>query len=259
MNILVTGHKGFVGKNMVPFLHEKGHTVFTYEWGDTLPNYFYKLDWVIHLGAISSTAETDATKITDQNILSSIWFIDRCVENGVNIQFASSASVYGDSDSFSEDSKAQPKSLYALSKYIVEKYALAKKEQGARNIIQAFRYFNVYGPHEDYKENQASPFYKFEKESENYDYVTLFEGSDQYKRDFVHVSQVINTHVEFFNVKESGVWNIGTGRTLSFEDVARVYTTNFKYIPIPDSLKNGYQKYTCADTTKLTNTLRKLS
>lgn len=258
MNILVTGSNGFIGKNMVPFLREKGHNVFTYEWGDILPNYFYKLDWVIHLGAISSTTETDASKIMDQNILSSIWFIDKCVDNNVNIQFASSASVYGDSTIFSEDSEVRPKSLYALSKYFLERYASSKKEQGATNIIQGFRYFNVYGPHEDHKGDQASPFHKFKKEFNKNNQVTLFENSKQYKRDFVHVSQVINTHIDFFEVKESGIWNVGTGATLSFEDVASCYTTNFKFIPMPENLKDTYQKYTCADTTKLKSTLQKL-
>jgi ADP-L-glycero-D-manno-heptose 6-epimerase len=258
MNILVTGSNGFIGKNLVPFLKSRGHNVFTYDWGQDLPNYFDKLHWMIHLGAISSTTETDVEKICDQNINSSIWLIDKCAQNNVNVQFASSASVYGDSNTFLESEKVYPKTLYALSKYIVERYCY-NKQNSTDIIIQCFRYFNVYGSHEDGKGNQASPFHKFKQQSIDQGYVTLFEGSVNYKRDFIDVSEVINIHDKFFNVKESGIWNIGSGSPKSFEDVAKIYSSNIKYIPMPEEIGKGYQQYTCANISKLQNTLQKIN
>jgi len=258
MNILVTGSNGFIGKNLVPFLKSKGHNIFTYNWGEELPNYFDKLHWMIHLGAISSTTETNVEKICDQNINSSIWLIDKCAQNNVNVQFASSASVYGDSRTFEESEKVYPKSLYALSKYIVERYCF-HKQPTTNIIIQCFRYFNVYGDHEEHKGDQSSPFHKFQKQSIEQGFVTLFEGSEQYKRDFIHVSDVINIHEVFFRVKESGVWNVGTGVATDFDDIARKFTDKIKYIPIPDNIKDNYQYYTCADTSKLYRTLQEIS
>jgi len=94
MRILVTGHKGFIGQNLTKALIEQGHFVDGYEWPDRLP-YLYEYDWVIHLGAISTTTETNVEKIMDQNFDFSVKLINLCKEFGVNFQYASSASVYG--------------------------------------------------------------------------------------------------------------------------------------------------------------------
>ena len=74
MKILVTGHKGFIGQNMVNALKDK-HQISTYEWGNQYP-ILDGLDWVIHLGAVSSTTEKDIRKITVQNIESSIYLLN---------------------------------------------------------------------------------------------------------------------------------------------------------------------------------------
>ena len=83
----------------------------------------------------------------------------------------------------------------------------------------------------------------------------MFEGSDQFRRDFVPVGEVINVHKKFFNVQESGIWNVGTGNPQSFQHIAETISKDLKakieYIPMPDDLKAQYQKYTCADVTKL--------
>ena len=122
----------------------------------------------------------------------------------------------------------------------------------------SFRYFNVYGPEgEEHKGSQASPHYQFKRQAEETGVVKVFENSDQYRRDFVHVSQIVDTHIKFFDVPESGIWNVGTGTTQSFVDVARLYTTNLVEIPMPDVLRSNYQSYTCADVTKLNETLQK--
>ena len=114
MKILVTGSNGFIGQNMVNALKEK-HKVSTYEWGQQYP-LLDELDWVVHLGAISSTTEKDVRLIVRQNLESSIYLYEDCIEKGVNFQFASSASVYGiDPTNFKEDADLNPQTHYALS------------------------------------------------------------------------------------------------------------------------------------------------
>jgi ADP-L-glycero-D-manno-heptose 6-epimerase len=253
MRVIVTGHKGFIGQNMVNALEEGGHTLKCYEWGDVIPD-VRGYDWVIHLGANSSTTETNVEKIIDQNYDFSRWLLMQCYEHNVNFQFASSASIYGLGTNFSEDAPVQPMSPYAWSKWLFERFAM-KISKDWNIFVQGFRYFNVYGPHEDHKGDQASPYYKFEKQAKETGVIKLFEDSDKYLRDFVPVERIIEVHQRFWGVSESGVWNVGTGRPTSFESVARMiadkYDAKVEYIPMPDNVKKQYQTYTCADLTRL--------
>ena len=256
MKILITGYKGFIGQNMVKALKEHDLTLF--EWGDPLPVVDI-FDWVIHLGAISSTTEKDVEKIMKQNYDFSKWLLNECNEAGVNFQYSSSASVYGLNQDFREDAPKNPLNPYAWSKYFFDKYV---EENEWKNIrVQGFRYFNVYGPHEDHKGTQASPYQQFAIQARETGIIKVFEGSASYTRDFVPVSSVIDAHLKFFNVPESGIWNVGTGTSRSFMSVAIEVMTkigaNIKTIKMPESLKNQYQTYTCADMTKYNNTLRR--
>jgi ADP-L-glycero-D-manno-heptose 6-epimerase len=237
---------------MLTSLQTAGHDVTTHEWGDDFPSVIEQ-DWVVHIGAISSTTERNVEKVLTQNYDFSCQLFDQCKTFGVNMQYASSASVYGLISTFREDALVDPRTPYAWSKYLFERYHA--KHQGG-NIVQGFRYFNVCGPEgEEHKGNQASPFFQFKKQAEETGKIKVFENSEQYCRDFVHVSEVVETHNKFFNIKESGVWNIGTGKTMSFLDVAKTFNVPIETIPMPEILKNNYQAYTCADTTKLRKTL----
>jgi ADP-L-glycero-D-manno-heptose 6-epimerase len=155
---------------------------------------------------------------------------------------------------FTESSPVDPRTPYAWSKYMTEKYCENRKH---RNIIQGFRYFNVYGPGEEHKGGQASPYCQFERQAKENGVVKVFEGSENFKRDFIQVNEVIETHLRFLRVRESGVWNVGTGKTTSFLDVAKSFGVPIETIPMPENLKHSYQKYTCADLTKLDTTLEK--
>lgn len=255
MKILVTGYKGFIGSNLTSNLMQDGHNVFGHEWGYPFPN-VRDMDQVIHLGAISSTTETNIRKILDQNINFSIELFEQCIEHGVNFQFASSASVYGNSLVFKEDEPENPLNHYARSKYLMEKYILSRN---APIVAQAFRYFNVYGPREERKGSQASPYTQFRKQARETGVIKIFKGSELCNRDFVPVEEIIRLHKEFFKVKESGVWNFGTGKTKSFLDVAKEVAketgAEINEIPFPEHLKEHYQYYTCADLTKLRATI----
>lgn len=254
MKILITGHKGFIGQNMVQTLKDN-HELSFYEWGDDPPD-FEGLDWCIHLGAISSTAEKNVEKIMKQNHDFSCVVLMACQINKVNLQYASSASVYGFEKDFKETAQKSPQSPYAWTKYLFDRHVESQKFNNI--IVQGFRYFNVYGPHEDHKD-QPSPHYMFEKQAKEHGVIKLFENSENYLRDFVPVEHVIDIHQRFFNVKESGIWNVGTGNPTSFESVAKTiaekYNAKIEYIPMPNHLKGQYQEYTCADLEKINKTL----
>lgn len=256
MKILLTGHKGFIGSNMLNAL--KDHEVTTFEWGDTLPD-VKGHDWVIHMGANSSTVERNIEKIMMQNVDFSVWLLKQCIEHGVDFQYSSSASVYGMRKSnFTEDAPVDPRNPYAWTKYLFERHINNLTPKALKGIrVQGFRYFNVYGPNEDHKNDQASPYHKFMKQYRETGKIKLFENSDKYLRDFVPVEQVCQTHIDFFEVRESGVWNVGTGSPKSFLDVALSIAPAecIEYIPMPAILRDSYQEYTCADMSKTHNSL----
>lgn len=247
MRILITGYKGFIGQNMVNHFG-KDHDLVLYEWGEKHPS-LDGVDQVIHLGAISSTTCTDEQALKAQNYDYSVWLISKCVRCNIPIQIASSASVYGTQNTtFVETDEVNPQNLYSKSKADIEAFCSGLK---LSSPVQLFRYFNVYGPHEDHKGDQASPQHKFQKQVDELGYLRLFKGSKNFYRDFVPVEQVVVVHETFFDIAESGVWNVGTGVPQSFFDVALSISDNIEWVEMPKELKAGYQKYTCANTEKL--------
>ncbi len=252
MNILLTGHRGFIGSNMLKALEDQGHCVSTYEWQNGVMPSVQEQDWVIHIGAISSTTERDIDKILTQNYDFSRQLFDACRFYGVNMQYSSSASVYGLGTTFTEDAPVDPRTPYAWSKYLFERYHIT--HQG-KNTVQGFRYFNVYGTGEDHKGAQASPFYQFSKQARDLGCVKVFEGSRESRRDFVPVSTVVDMHLKFLEHKVSGVFNVGTGTTKSFYEIAEQFGVPVEEIPLPDNLKDSYQRYTCADMSKTNQVL----
>lgn len=255
MRILITGYKGFIGQNMVAALKNE-HDLVLHEWGDKLPS-LADISQVIHLGAITSTIETDVEKIMIQNYDFTRRLFDQCSRDLVNIQFASSASVYGKNREFKETSPVDPKTPYAWSKYLCERYLMSDQN---RIKVQIFRYFNVYGPGEDHKGDQASTYFKFAKQAEENGLIKIFKNSDKYYRDFINVKEVITIHKKFLNYRDHGIWNLGTGKAKSFqqvaEEVAKKYNAKIGYVSMPRNLENSYQEYTQADIYKLLKTLK---
>jgi ADP-L-glycero-D-manno-heptose 6-epimerase len=262
MKVLITGSKGFIGQNFI----EKMPEDWIFSSFDIKDNPETRpadldlsgVDWVIHLGALSSTTETDARKVMDLNLAWSIELAEECEKYCVNLQWASSASVYGNKYRcpVNEGHECRPLNLYAHSKYFFEEYM---KSRDPKIIWQGFRYFNVYGPHEEHKGSQGSPYSQFAKQAKETGVIKIFEGSENYKRDFVHVDYVIETHLKMINNKKSGIFNLGSNSTRSFLDVARdvalMYDAKIERIPFPDHLKGRYQEYTHADMFKTLTTL----
>lgn len=253
MRVLVTGYKGFIGQNLVQYIYDNTDwSVDLYEWGETNMPSVMEQDWVIHLGAISSTTERDLDKVMRQNVDFTRQLFNACKTYGVNLQYSSSASLYGMGTNFVETAQLDPRTPYAWSKYLCEYHH--RQHQGG-NVVQGFRYFNVYGNYEAHKRGQGSPVSQFCEQAQN-GKIKLFHNSDRYLRDFVAVEDVCRLHVEFIKrVTTSGVWNIGTGTTTSFQQIADLISSKFdapiEYIDMPDILKSSYQTYTCADLVKL--------
>ena len=244
MTVLITGHKGFIGQNMMAALPG----AVGYEWGDG-PVSLEGIDQVIHLGAISSTVCDDWNKLCEQNIYFSNDLLYRCEDRKIPFQFASSASGYGpNAKTFRESDVLNAQSLYAQSKLAVEHLILSRNWSMP---VQSFRYFNVYGAHEDHKD-QPSPHTRFRRQAAATGKIEVFEGSEEIYRDFVPVERVAEVHKRFFDLGVSGVYNLGTGKAQSFMDVARTVAreTGAKIVEIPMPHLPSYQRYTQADMTK---------
>jgi ADP-L-glycero-D-manno-heptose 6-epimerase len=264
MNLLITGQQGFIGSHALDVAPQFGHIVkSSFDWNqhEFMTEFFHieDIDAVLHFGAISSTTETDVEKVMFQNYDFSVWLLHLCNDMGIHFQYSSSASIYGLGTNFKESANPDPKTPYAWSKYLFERYI---NQKHWKIPVQGFRYFNVYGDKgEDHKKDQASPYHKFNKQAKETGKIQIFENSENYLRDFIHVNDVLNIQFKFLNIKESGVWNIGTGNPKSFKQVAAEISVKtgatIEEIPMPNNLKSSYQKYTCADLTKLNRTMNK--
>lgn len=258
MKILVTGHKGFIGGQLLLTLARQ-HEVTGYDYQNDFPD-IRGYDWVIHAGAISSTTERNIDLVLRQNLEFSCRLLEACYRYGVNLQYSSSASVYGLGQDFRETAVPDPRTAYAWSKYLFERHV---DQNPGPVLVQGFRYFNVHGSPEQeaHKGNQASPHTQFRLQAKKSQRIILFENSEKYLRDFVPVKTVIDVQEQFFSVTESGLWNIGTGRAQSFESVAHAVAQEtqalIEYRPMPAELAYSYQTYTCADLTHLNKTLEK--
>ena len=296
MLTVVTGAAGFIGSRLVAALNQAGITrilaVDNLENGAKSRNlasveiddYLDKRDFlaqletgrldgsvgaVLHQGACSDTMETDGRYVMDNNYACSKALFDWCQDEEVPFIYASSAAVYGSGKAFGEARENEaPLNVYAYSKFLFDQYVRRRiDERGAQ--VAGLRYFNVYGPNEAHKGRMASvafhAFNQFRAEGR----VRLFVGSDGYgdgeqQRDFVHVDDVVGVNLWLLDHPEvSGIFNCGTGRAQTFNDVAAAVVNTvegidlsiqelidkgfIEYIPFPPQLVGKYQSYTQAD------------
>jgi len=188
----------------------------------------------------------------------------------INAQYiyASSASVYGlGKNGFSEKRSAElPINMYAYSKFQFDQYV--RSLQGRlRHQVVGLRYFNVYGPREAHKGSMSSTPFHFNRQVLADGVCRLFEGTDGYadgeqQRDFVYVGDCAKVNLWFMeHAQHSGIFNLGTGRAQSFNDMARAVVAwhkqhrqadaRIEYIPFPAHLQGAYQSYTQADISAL--------
>ena len=242
--IIVTGAKGFIGKNFLKALKDK--EVKEVEKNDSWHfrqsfNDWNKVELILHQGAISHTTSTNLKALQHFNVEFSQWILQQAIKYQIPIKYASSASVYGHTLT-----DMNPLNYYAISKLTVDYWI--QDHINEFSFIQAFRYFNVYGEGEENKGDQASPISKFAKQVKEDGKIKLFEGSDKFLRDFVFVDDVVD--IVLNNDKPSGIYDLGTSNPTSFQEVgeliAKKYDGTIECIPFPEYLKDKYQKYTCA-------------
>lgn len=219
---------------------------------------------VLHQGACSTTTEWDGRYMMQNNFSYSKTLLHHCLESGIPFVYASSAAVYGASTEFSEQPPNElPLNVYGYSKLLFDQYVRRLTLEGGQQVV-GLRYFNVYGPREQHKDAMASVAWHFNRQIATDGEVRLFEGSGGYAdgeqcRDFVYVDDVCAINLWFLENRDvSGVFNAGTGRAQSFNDVAKAVidwhrTGRIRYIPFPAHLEGAYQSYTQADLTALRN------
>jgi len=307
MYYVVTGAAGFIGSNLVKALNERGETdiiaVDNLTRADKFRNladceiadFIDKRDFVVqlasgdfegaleavlHQGACSDTMETDGRYMMENNYRCSLAVLDYCQEEEVPLLYASSAAVYGGGSAFREARECEaPLNIYGYSKFLFDQ-VVRRRLADAQSQIAGFRYFNVYGPNEAHKGRMASVAFHFFNQFQAEKRVKLFQGWDGYadgeqRRDFVSVEDVVALNMHFLERPAlSGIYNLGTGRAQSFNEVA-VATINaclhaageaalgldemrarnmIEYIAFPEALKGKYQSHTEADISMLRRT-----
>ena len=266
MTVIVTGAAGFIGSHLKTQLGLTKSVICCDPASDemmephiclnTLQDKSLDIECVYHLGAISSTTETDIGKLTENNIKLSAVLMDICIERGIPLVYASSASVYGlGTNGFIEDVQPTPLNYYAISKTVVDMYAQQKIQDNPEAKIFGLRYFNVYGNGEEHKQDMASPVHKFLNQARHNGQIKVFEGSDSFLRDFVHVSDVVSMTIAASEFAVPGIYNVGTGISRSFQDVASIVAkltgASIKEVDFPAHLKGKYQAFTQSDNTKI--------
>ena len=128
MKILITGHEGFIGRNMTAWMHqEPDWEIHGWEWDPVDRPDVKEYDWVVHLGAIADMTDMDVEKIMVQNLEFSQWLFNECKKYNVNLQYASSSSVYGETKDFSEYAPCHPQTPYAWSKYLFDRWVFQQE------------------------------------------------------------------------------------------------------------------------------------
>jgi ADP-L-glycero-D-manno-heptose 6-epimerase len=288
--IIVTGGAGFIGSNIVKALNDKGHTdilvVDDLEDGRKFRNIvdchisdymdqedfldaieseedpFSYVEAIFHQGACSDTTEWDGRYMMDNNYEYSKRVLDYCLAKEVPFIYASSAAVYGGSDTFKEELQFEkPLNVYGYSKFLFDQY-VRKILPEAKSQIVGLRYFNVYGPRESHKGGMASVAFHLNNQMKDNGKIKLFEGCDGYGdgeqlRDFVYVTDIAAVNLWLLeNSQVSGIFNAGTGRSQPFNDIAKAVIAwhgkgELEYIPFPEKLKGAYQSFTQADMSSL--------
>jgi ADP-L-glycero-D-manno-heptose 6-epimerase len=224
------------------------------------------VEFIFHLGARTNTAEFDLSLLYSLNTEYTKMLWRKCSEYGIPIIYASSAATYGMGEhGFDDDitpDLLQPLNPYGISKNDFDKWALRQEKQPY--FWAGLKFFNVYGPNEYHKGRMASVIFHAYNQIRETQKLKLFKShKDGYKdgeqnRDFIYVKDVVKVMLYLMhNRKYSGIYNLGTGRARTFNDLAySVFLAldidpNIEYIDTPEDIRDKYQYFTEANMNKL--------
>lgn len=294
---IVTGATGFIGSNLLYAMQQRGFRdivvvdsfgngqkwrnvakrgalrfVLPDQMSSFMEKHASEVNAILHLGAISSTTETDVDKIVANNFQLTVSLYEFCTSHGIPLIYASSAATYGggehgfiDRDDQLFLNGLQPLNPYGWSKNAVDKHIASQCGfEGKACQVVGLKFFNVYGPNEYHKGMQMSVVRHFFEQYRTGGMVRLFKSyRDDYahgeqRRDFVWVGDCVDVMLWMLDHPHvSGLFNVGTGHATSYNVVAESIARSMgkepkiEYIDMPDSVRNQYQYFTEADLTKL--------
>ena len=291
--IVLSGAAGFIGSNILKELNENNLNKIiivdnikeSIKWknlvGKQFLDYYHKEEFlqklennklnfvpkaIIHMGACSSTTESDFDYLMENNFHYSIKLFQWAKKNKARFIYASSAATYGNGENGFEDdhnkiNNLRPINKYGFSKQLFDMWILANHLE---NEVVGLKFFNVFGPNENHKDSMMSLVQKAYYQIKEKGFVNLFKSYDKnyqdgcQKRDFVYVKDCSKIILELiFEEKIQGIFNLGSAKACTWlELINAVFSSmglkaNINFIDMPCNLKNSYQYYTKANMRKL--------
>lgn len=211
----------------------------------------YRFDYIFHEAAISDTTALEQDLMIQTNVNAFKDLLDIAVVHGANMIYASSGATYGDAPSPQCVGREAPQNVYGFSKLMMDHLGRQYAQKYPNISIVGLRYFNVYGPREFFKNKTSSMVVQFGHQLLAGKNPKLFEGSDKILRDFIYIEDIIQANILAMHPKESGVFNVGTGKARSFQSMVdilqRELGTSFVCEYIPNPYVGRYQFHTEAD------------
>ena len=211
----------------------------------------YHFDYIFHEAAISDTTAKEQDLMIKTNVNAYKELLKMALNHNANMIYASSAATYGDATSPQTVGNEAPQNVYGFSKLMMDNITNEYIENGTNISIVGLRYFNVYGKNEFFKNKTASMVLQLGHQILEGNAPRLFEGSDKILRDFIYIEDIIQANIKAMRPKKSGVYNVGTGKARSFQDIAdtlqKLLFTEYGNIYIPNPFVGQYQFHTEAN------------